>query len=125
VITGALLVVSISLIVFATAQSFWLALPIMAITGGVFVVLGVATQTLLQTTVATEFRGRVMASYGIVARGAPSLGALIMGGFSEYLGLSAPVAGGAVLCLFLWGWVVSRKRRIREAMEGPSRTPPS
>jgi predicted MFS family arabinose efflux permease len=122
VIITNLLVVSIALIVFATARNFWVALPIMAITGAVFVTLGVATQTLLQTTVATEFRGRVMASYGIVARGAPSLGALIMGGLSETFGLSAPVAGGAVLCLFLWAWVVSRKRRIQNAMEGENRT---
>lgn len=121
VIIGGLLVGSVSLFIFATAQSFWLALPLMAVTGAVFVVLGVSTQTLLQTTVATAFRGRVMASYGIVARGAPSLGALIMGGLSHYLGLATPVAGGAVLCFGLWIWVTSRKGRIRHAMEGPSR----
>ena len=120
IIVWSLLVVSISLIVFAAAGNFWVALPIMAITGGAFVVQGVAIQTLLQTTVATEFRGRVMASYGIVARGGPALGALAMGGISEFLGLLAPVAGGAVLCLCLWAWVVRRKRRIKEALEGPS-----
>ncbi|MEE8213394.1 MAG: MFS transporter [Alphaproteobacteria bacterium] len=120
IIVWSLLVVSISLIVFAAAGNFWVALPIMAITGGAFVVQGVAIQTLLQTTVATEFRGRVMASYGIVARGGPALGALAMGGISEFLGLLAPVAGGAVLCLCLWAWMVRRKRRIKEALEGPS-----
>ena len=120
IIVWSLFVVSISLIVFAAAGNFWVALPIMAITGGAFVVQGVAIQTLLQTTVATEFRGRVMASYGIVARGGPALGALAMGGISEFLGLLAPVAGGAVLCLCLWAWVVRHKRRIRDALEGPS-----
>jgi len=120
IIVWSLLVVSVSLIVFALAGNFWLALPIMAITGGAFVVQGVAIQTLLQTTVAPEFRGRVMASYGIVARGGPALGALAMGGISEFLGLSAPVAGGAVLCLCLWAWVARRQRRIRDALEGPS-----
>jgi predicted MFS family arabinose efflux permease len=125
VIITSLLVVSVSLLIFATARNFWVALPIMAITGAIFVILGVAIQTLLQTTVATELRGRVMASYGIVARGAPSLGALIMGGLSEFFGLSAPVAGGAVLCLGLWAWAVSRKRRIQRAMEGESRPPES
>jgi predicted MFS family arabinose efflux permease len=113
-----LFLVSVSLIIFATAGNYWVALPIMAITGGAIVVQGVATQTLLQTVVATEFRGRVMASYGIVARGGPALGALVMGGISEYLGLLAPVAGGAVLCLILWAWMVFRKRHIKEALEG-------
>lgn len=120
IIMWSLLAVSVSLIIFAIAGNFWVALPIMAITGGAIVVQGVATQTLLQTTVAPEFRGRVMASYGIVARGGPALGALVMGGISEFLGLSAPVAGGAVLCLFLWAWMVFRKRYIKEALEGPS-----
>jgi len=119
IITWSLLAVSVSLIIFAIAGNFWVALPIMVITGGAIVVQGVATQTLVQTTVAPEFRGRVMASYGIVARGGPALGALVMGGISEYLGLSAPVAGGAVLCLFLWAWVVNRRRQIKEALEGP------
>jgi MFS family permease len=120
IIMWSLFLVSVSLIVFATAGNYWVALPIMAITGGAIVVQGVATQTLLQTVVATEFRGRVMASYGIVARGGPALGALVMGGISEYLGLLAPVAGGAVLCLILWAWMVFRRRHIKEALEGPS-----
>ncbi len=118
VIMWSLLVTSISLIIFAAAGNFWVALPVMAITGGAFVLQGVAIQTLLQTTVATEFRGRVMGAYGIVARGGPALGALVMGGISEYLGLLAPVAGGAVLCLCLWGWLVARKQRVRDALEG-------
>jgi MFS family permease len=118
IIMWSLFLVSVSLIIFATAGNYWVALPIMAITGGAIVVQGVATQTLLQTVVATEFRGRVMASYGIVARGGPALGALVMGGISEYLGLLAPVAGGAVLCLILWAWMVFRKRHIKEALEG-------
>lgn len=118
VILWCLLVVSVSLIVFSTVAGFWLALPIMAITGGAFVAHAIATQTLLQTAVAPEFRGRVMACYGIVARGAPALGALAMGGLSEAFGLAAPVGGGAVLCLLLWFWVAGRRRRIADALEG-------
>ena len=120
VITVSLLLISVSLIIFTTVAGFWLALPLMTVAGWAIVVQGVSTQTLVQTAVATEFRGRVMACYGIVARGGPALGALVMGGLSEFLGLSAPVTGGAVLCLGLWAWVVSRRRRIRDAFEGPS-----
>jgi MFS family permease len=117
-IVASLLLVSVSLIIFSTVAGFWLALPLMTVTGWAFVIQGVATQTLVQTAVAMEFRGRVMACYGIVARGGPALGALAMGGLSEFLGLSTPVAGGAVLCLLLWAWMVSRRRRITEALEG-------
>jgi len=120
VITVSLLLISVSLILFTTIAGFWMALPLMTVAGWAIVVQGVSTQTLVQTAVATEFRGRVMACYVIVARGGPALGALAMGGLSEFLGLSAPVTGGAVLCLLLWAWMVSRRRRIKEALEGPS-----
>ncbi len=112
-----LLVIAAALLVFATAANFWLALPLMAVTGWAFVVQGVAVQTLLQTSVDPEYRGRVMASYGIVARGAPALGALAMGGLSVYLGLMGPVAGGAALCLLLWGWAVLSRKSMARALE--------
>ena len=120
VITVSLLLISVSLIIFSTIAGFWLALPLMTVAGWAIVVQGVSTQTLVQTAVATEFRGRVMAAYGIVARGGPALGALAMGGLSEFLGLAAPVTGGAVLCLIFWAWMVRRQQHIRDALEGPS-----
>jgi MFS family permease len=120
IIIVSLAVVSVSLIIFSTIAGFWLALPLMVLVGWAIVVQGVATQTLVQTAVATEFRGRTMACYGIIARGGPALGALAMGGLSEFIGLSAPVAGGAVLCLLMWAWMMRRRRQVTRALEGSS-----
>ena len=92
----------------------------MTVIGWGIVVQGVSTQTLVQTAVATEFRGRTMACYAIVARGGPALGALAMGGMSEILGLSGPITGGAVLCLLLSLWMVRSRRRIHAALDGSS-----
>ena len=115
-----LLVVSVALILFSTIAGFWLALPLMTVIGWAIVVQGVSTQTLVQTAVATEFRGRTMACYAIVARGGPALGALAMGGMSEFLGLSGPITGGAVMCLLLSLWMLRSRQRIHAALDGSS-----
>ncbi len=113
-----LLVLAVSLLVFTGLPYYWeVALPVMLITGAAFVVQGVAIQTLLQTSVEPAMRGRIMGIYGVVARGGPAAGALIMGGLSEYFGLPAPVAGGAVLCLVLWLWARTRQSAMAAELE--------
>ncbi|HEX9808969.1 MAG TPA: MFS transporter [Alphaproteobacteria bacterium] len=121
VTVASLLVVSLALIVFSLAHNYWVAMPVMVVTGWAFVVQGVTIQTLIQTSIVAEMRGRVMSLYGMVARGTPAIGALMMGGLSEYFGLPAPVLGGAVLCLLLWAWV--RTRQVRLAAELERETP--
>jgi predicted MFS family arabinose efflux permease len=63
------------------------------------VVAGVGTQTLLQTSVDEAMRGRVLSLFGLIFRGGPALGALVMGAASELLGLQAPVAAGTIIGL--------------------------
>ena len=123
VLIGTLIVVALALMVFTTVAVYWLALPIMIVTGGCFVAQGIAIQTLLQTTIAPDMRGRVMSLYGMVARGGPSLGALTMGTMSEFLGLRGPLFGGAVLCFLLWVWAFARRERLTRLMEGGEGVP--
>jgi MFS family permease len=70
------------------------------------VAAGVGTQTLLQTAVDESMRGRVLSLFGLIFRGGPALGALVIGAASEFVGLQAPLAAGALLglvaCLALW-----------------------
>jgi predicted MFS family arabinose efflux permease len=117
IMVRSLLVLAVALLLFTATRNYWLALPLMVVSGGAFVIQGIAIQTLMQTSCAPEMRGRVMGLYGVVARGGPAAGALIMGWLSEYFGLRAPVAGGAVLCLFLWLWARSRQRAMSTALE--------
>jgi MFS family permease len=112
-----LILLAVSLIIFTTVRVYWVALPIMFITGLAFVVQGVAIQTLLQTSVQADMRGRVMGIYGVVARGGPALGALIMGWLSEIFGLPTPVAVGAVLCMVLWLWARTRQGPMAAELE--------
>jgi predicted MFS family arabinose efflux permease len=120
-----MLALALSLMLFTTVHVYAVALPIMFLTGMAFVVQGVAIQTLLQTSCEPEMRGRVMGIYGVVARGGPALGALVMGWLSEFFGLLVPVFGGAVLCLILWGWARTWSGRMSAELERDPETPPS
>jgi predicted MFS family arabinose efflux permease len=44
-------------------------------------------------------RGRVLSLFGLIFRGGPALGALVMGAASEIVGLQAPVAAGTIVGL--------------------------
>lgn len=116
-VTANVLLLSAALFGFTATDVFWIALPCLAATGFAMVTVGVGEQTLMQNAVDDAMRGRVLSLYGMVARGGPAFGALIMGMVSEFVGLRWTVAGGAalVLALFVWAW--PRRRRMAAALE--------
>ena len=106
------------LIGFSATDIFWLALPCLAVAGFAMIVVGAGEQTLLQNAVDPGLRGRVMGLYGMINRGGPAVGALVMGTLSSYVGLQWPVAGGAAICLLVWLWARSRQETMTRALEG-------
>ena len=82
--------------------------------------VGVGEQTLLQNTLSSDVRGRVMSLYGMVSRGGPAVGALAMGWASDHIGLRWPVFLAALICLALWFWVLPRRRAMAAALEAGS-----
>jgi MFS family permease len=112
-----ILFMSIGLLIFASTNIFWIACPVVAWIGFTFIVQGVTNQTLIQSAVAPELRGRVVSTYGLIAQGVPSIGAMVMGGLAEHLGLRWPVAGGAVLCLILWYLAWQKRKPLAAALE--------
>jgi predicted MFS family arabinose efflux permease len=89
-----------------------------ALAGFAMVVAGVGTQTLIQSAVEEHMRGRVLSLFGLIFRGGPALGALVMGVASELVGLQAPLATGALLgvvaCALLW----RRRQAIAAGLQG-------
>ncbi len=113
-----LLLMACALLAFIATDIFWVAMPFLVVAGFSLVMQGVSVQTLIQTAVAGELRGRVLAVYGIVARGCPAIGALMLGGLSEHFGLRLPLAGGAAVCLLLWMWAARLRPAMDRAFEG-------
>lgn len=111
------LLLSLAVIGFAATDIFIIALICATISGFCFVTIGVTEQTLLQAAVHGPMRGRVMSFYSLIARGCPSIGALVMGYLATFLGLRLPVILGGLACIGVWLWARSRQEFLAEALE--------
>lgn len=114
----AILLLSLSLIGFAATNLYGVALVCLMISGFAVIIIGVGEQTLLQNAVDPKMRGRVMSLYGMIGRGAPAIGAIVMGTLAEFFGFQAPVIAGAVLLLGLWLWSLPRQDAMAKSLEG-------
>jgi predicted MFS family arabinose efflux permease len=120
VVIGTLLVGALSIFGFTATDQFALGLVGVFFVGGAVVLGGTGTQTLMQNAVDGTMRGRVMSLYGLIYRGVPALGALAMGSAAEFIGFQAALAGGGVVCIGAFIWVLRRRRPMIQALEeGP------
>ena len=103
---------------FIATTNFWLALPALVLVGFSMSRTAISAQTALHLSVDESLRGRVLSLYGMIFRGGPALGALLVGLASQALGLRWPILGG-VLCLAAgWIWAFSRRDTIAGSLEG-------
>lgn len=103
---------------FAMTDSLWFAVPLLIAIGFGMASTGVAAQTLIQLSVDSSMRGRVLGIYGLLFRGGPAVGALLMGWASDYVGLQLPIFIGAALVLAVWLWARRRQARMIDGFEG-------
>ena len=105
-----------------TTAIFWVALPCLFIVGFAQVITGVAAQTLIQSAVDPQMRGRILSLYGMIFRGGPAVGALVFGIVGSHLGLRVSVAISAAtgIAVFLYGR--QREARIAAALEVDTET---
>ncbi len=119
VVLSTTLVMGISLAGFALVKNFWIALIFLVIMGFMLVVSGTGTQSLMQTAVASEVRGRVMSLYAVVFRGIPAIGAIALGLASEVVGLSIAIAGAGLICALAWAAALPKRGALQTALETP------
>ena len=102
---------------FAATDVFPFALFCTALAGFAMVALGIIELSLMQASVEGAMRGRVASLYTMIARGCPSIGALLMGYLASFFGFQIPIAGGAVLCLLVWIWALRRQDAMAASLE--------
>ena len=112
------LLLSVSAIGFAATNIFWVGLGFMIIVGYAIVAIGVTEQTLIQMAVDDSMRGRMLSFYTLIARGCPSIGALLMGSLSSIFGLQLPIIFGAVICIGVWAWSRRKRDLLVNSLEG-------
>jgi predicted MFS family arabinose efflux permease len=110
---------AVAILAFALCPWFWPAIGCVTLAGVAMVVGGAGTQTVLQTAVEEDMRGRVLSLFGLIFRGGPALGALAMGAASEALGLQAPLAAGTLLGLLAAIWLWRRRDAIDRGLAPP------
>ncbi len=109
-----------SILAFALVPSFWVGLLLLFAFGMTTSSSGIGTQTLTQSAVDDAMRGRVMSLYGVIFRGGPALGALLMGLLSEHFGIQMPVAIGAGICLVVALWAATKRDSLVAHLRKPA-----
>ena len=111
---GALL--GVALILFSRVDVLWLALPCMVGIGLGGVLLMASSNTVVQTLVENEKRGRVMALFTMAFTGTAPVSALVMGWLAQRIGSATALTIAGTLCLIAV-WVFYRQLpRIRSAV---------
>jgi len=99
------LVFSICLIIFSLSKIYLLSLIALAFIGATGVTSIALVNTIIQTKVGDEFRGRVMSVFMLTFAGFLPFGNLIAGSIAQYLGASLCVLASGVICCVFFGAV--------------------
>ena len=106
----------IGLIAFSLSRTLWLSLFSMFVTGaGLMVQMG-ASNTLIQTIVDDEKRGRVMSFYVMAFLGTAPFGSLMAGTLSARIGAPQTLLIGGVCCIAGALWFASTLPTLRQAI---------
>lgn len=103
-------------LVLATMSAHGPFLVLLVVLGAVMLLYITGGNTLVQTTVAGELRGRIMALYMLVSLGAQGASGLVIGWVSEHVGAHqamAVCATGPLLGALVVGWAVARSAGVR------------
>jgi predicted MFS family arabinose efflux permease len=108
-IGAASLLAGIGLLGFALVERLWLAMPALVLAGGGIIGAVAGANTLIQSLVADEVRGRVMSIFTMAFLGTAPLGSLAGGAFADAFGAPATLAAGG-LCCVVAGLMFRRER---------------
>src|ERR1700720_4476016 len=95
---GGVWLFSIALLAFAVTRNFYLALVFLTFAGFGMLLFFSTTNTVLQTIVPDEMRGRVMGVWSLVFGAMIPLGSLEAGALAHWLGTPFALGFGAVIC---------------------------
>ena len=104
------------LIAFSTTRTLWLAVPCLVLTGFGFMVQMASSNTIIQTIVDDEKRGRVMSFYMMAFLGTAPFGSLIAGWMSSQIGPAHTLQAGGVCCIAAALWFARSLPAIRQVV---------
>jgi MFS family permease len=105
-----------ALIAVAFSRTTWISMLCLAAAGFGMMAQMASSNTVLQTIVDDDKRGRVMSIYSMAFVGTAPLGALLAGALADRLGAPAALGAGGVLCVLAAAGFGSRLPVLREAV---------
>lgn len=88
-----------ALVAFSLSRQFWLSVVLLLPVGFSMLLQMSSSNTLIQSMVPDELRGRVMSAYSMMFMGMSPLGALLAGTLAEAVGAPATIAIGGGVCI--------------------------
>lgn len=108
------MIFSITLMLFSVWRSYLASVVLLAIIGGSSVTAVALINIILQTTIADNFRGRVMSVFMITFAGMTPFGNLISGALSERIGVSLALLISGAFCFFFFIFIFSLRPQLEE-----------
>lgn len=102
------------LVGFAISRVLIVSLLLLVVAGAGMMVLSASTNTVLQTIVPTELRGRLMSLYTMAFMGMGTLGSLVGGWLATVAGAPVTVVAGGSGCLVAAAWFARERPALRE-----------
>lgn len=109
-------ILGVSLILFGLSRSFWWSMVLMFGAGYGMMQQIVTSNTILQTIVADDKRGRVMSFYSMSVFGFLPVGSLFAGMLASWMGAPNTLILGGALCLLASVWYFGRLPEIRRVI---------
>lgn len=104
----------VTLMAFSHSRMLWLSLPLMAGVGFGILVMTASSNTVLQTVVDDDKRGRVMSLYAMAFLGVTPIGSLLAGALARVFGAPLTVLAGGLGCLVAASVFYRRIPMLRE-----------
>jgi MFS family permease len=89
----------VCLVLFSLSRSFWMSAALLVPAGFSLMIQMASSNTLVQSMVPDELRGRVMAVYSMMFMGMAPIGALLAGTVAQRVGAPLTVALGGAACI--------------------------
>jgi MFS family permease len=102
------------LVAFSFSRVVWVSLALMVITGLGFMVQMATSNTLIQTIVDEDKRGRVMSFYTMAFMGTAPFGSLLAGSLADRIGAPETLFFGGIGCVLAGAWFYFSLPRLRQ-----------
>jgi MFS family permease len=104
----------VGLIALGLSGHLWLSLLLMLLVGGAMMIQMAASNTILQTIVQDDKRGRVMSFYSMAFLGMAPFGSLLAGALASRFGAPRTVMISGIACIAGAGWFASQLSAMRD-----------